>query len=632
PEAAPASVALPRHGRSRRGALRVPARRSAGGRNVAAVRRRARARERRGAPAGELPAQPRRARPRRRRVDGRVAARDVRPPRRRGWQRGRPAAARCPHAAAGLAGPDDRSPRGLSRTEDRPRAGRGRNRRRPAPDGPARGAERTRGKHRLLRPPRARRAARGAAGAREHELPAIRRGERRPDAAAQPVPDDRDGDDRGLVPALSHSRSGGARRDRRPPDVPRALVPRRGNDRRPRPLVAGARASGDLCREPPTSAAVVQHRSDLGGRAGTGSPRRSRRARRDRGAGARLRRRGGLRRPRVRGQRRGVGAGANARVRGDARTRPPHPGALGLDRPGARAHGRVQRRGGDRARSRGVVARAALRVARRGRRRARPTGAGRGAVGHRALARARDPRRARGDHGGAGARRAPAPARAGAQAERGSGRAVRALVEAASVRGFALAALRRLRFERGASAATLVVVAGTAFLFGAMPRAFDRVSERGLHYTLEHADPLQRNFSLVAPGRERSTAADAGIAPVLRQAHRERQALPSALAATVSRQTTVVSTPRYDLVGGVPSIPNVTRILTLRLPQGIEPHIRLASGRWPAPTNRETRVSTQTVPGTAARTAPLLEVVLSRTIAKQMRLHVGDHLVLFADQ
>jgi putative ABC transport system permease protein len=209
---------------------------------------------------------------------------------------------------------------------------------------------------------------------------------------------------------------------------------------------------------------------------------------------------------------------------------------------------------------------------------------------------------------------------------------VTALRGAASLRGFTLVALHRLRFERGASAATLVVVACTAFLFGAMPRAFDRVSERGLRYTLEHADPLERNFSLVAPGRERPAAPDAGIASVLRREQRELRALPAALSATASRETAVVSTPRYDVVGGVPAIPNVTRILTLRLPEGVEPHVRLVSGRWPRPTNREATVSTPTVPGTAARRVPVLEIALSRATVTQMRLHVGDRLVLFPDQ
>ncbi|HKP19324.1 MAG TPA: hypothetical protein VJT84_12650, partial [Gaiellaceae bacterium] len=201
-----------------------------------------------------------------------------------------------------------------------------------------------------------------------------------------------------------------------------------------------------------------------------------------------------------------------------------------------------------------------------------------------------------------------------------------------SIRGFMLASLRRLRFERGGLLATLVVVAGTAFLFAAMPRAFDRISERGLHYTLEHADPLQRNFSLTTNGRATLAAEDTEIAPVLRQAQRERLALPPALGDVVSRQTVVVTTPRYGLVSGVPAIPNVARILTLRIPSGVEPHVRLVGGHWPAPSGRTRTVSTAAIPGTVARTVPVVEIALSSATAAQMRMHVGDRLVFFPGQ
>lgn len=203
-----------------------------------------------------------------------------------------------------------------------------------------------------------------------------------------------------------------------------------------------------------------------------------------------------------------------------------------------------------------------------------------------------------------------------------------ALRGATSLPGFVGASLRRLRFERTALAATLVVVAATSFLFAALPRAFGRLANQGLRSTLEQANPLQRDFSLTTFGRIPAAAGAAPLASVAAAAGRQRRGLPAALRDVVASGSFAVASPGYGIVGGVPAIPNVQRYLSVETLGDVRSHVRLARGRWPAPSSERVRVATPTIPGTLPRRVPLLEVALPEATARRLRLGVGDRLVL----
>lgn len=197
--------------------------------------------------------------------------------------------------------------------------------------------------------------------------------------------------------------------------------------------------------------------------------------------------------------------------------------------------------------------------------------------------------------------------------------------------GFVAASLQRLRFERTALAATLAVVAATSFFFAALPRAFGKLADQGLRYTLAQANPLERDVGLTTFGRIPAAPGAAPFSSVAAAAARREAALPAPLRHVVGPRTYGVGTPDYVVVGGVPPIPNATRVVSVHAVGGVRPHVRLVAGRWPAPTRRTVHVATPKSVGTSPRNVPLLEVVLPQATATALELHLGDRLVLLAD-
>ncbi len=205
--------------------------------------------------------------------------------------------------------------------------------------------------------------------------------------------------------------------------------------------------------------------------------------------------------------------------------------------------------------------------------------------------------------------------------------------------------LRRLRFEPGTPLTMFVLVAGTCFVFAALPRLFDAFADDGLRYAVAHAKPLARNVRAFDAGRVPAAGGTAPLAQVAGNAGLLEQELPPSLRKLVAGRTFVVQSSRYILQADRPRIRSgrgLFRYLTLDLQSGVRPHIRLAAGRLPRASGKHVRApvahptdltgSTASIPGLPnTKAVPLLEVALSIQTARFLRLQVGDRAAFTPD-
>jgi len=198
--------------------------------------------------------------------------------------------------------------------------------------------------------------------------------------------------------------------------------------------------------------------------------------------------------------------------------------------------------------------------------------------------------------------------------------------------------LRRLRFEPAAPLAALALVALTCFLFAALPRLFNRFADQGLSHMVEHAPPLARNVRALETTRLPAAGAEDPLAAVAARAASAEQTLPTSVQGLIAGRTFVVRSPQYVFQPGGHSVAPVSgleRYLTIRVQSGVDPHIRLVSGRLPSASGVRVRESviypvrpgSEIVPVAKKRMVPLLQVALSTSTARLLQLHVGDRAV-----
>jgi putative ABC transport system permease protein len=190
--------------------------------------------------------------------------------------------------------------------------------------------------------------------------------------------------------------------------------------------------------------------------------------------------------------------------------------------------------------------------------------------------------------------------------------------------------VRRLRLDPGPALTMFVLVAATCFLFAALPRLFDAFSDDGLRAAFSNAPVAARNPRLLEPGRIPAGPAADPLSEVDRRAERsQHEALPAALDDLVVERSFVVRSPFYVQPVGE----GLVRYVSLHVPAtGIDPQIRVVTGRLPRATNARVRAVNSNIPERSrAAQVPLLEVALSRTTARELQLKVGDRLVLQPD-
>ncbi len=205
--------------------------------------------------------------------------------------------------------------------------------------------------------------------------------------------------------------------------------------------------------------------------------------------------------------------------------------------------------------------------------------------------------------------------------------------------------LRRMRFEPAAPLTTLALVAGTCFLFAALPRLFNSFADDGLRYTVSHAVPVSRNVRILDTGRIPGATGTDPLVSVAGSAGRSVQALPPALAELVDGSDVLVRSPRYILEADQRRLrvrKGLFHYLTLHVQQGAAPHLRVVSGRLPRPSTEQVSAPVArptdllgfgyAVPGLArTKRVPLVEIALSTATARELQMHVGQQFVFTPD-
>ena len=189
------------------------------------------------------------------------------------------------------------------------------------------------------------------------------------------------------------------------------------------------------------------------------------------------------------------------------------------------------------------------------------------------------------------------------------------------------------------------LVGATCFLFAALPRLYNDFADDSLRYHVARAAPLARNVVALEWSRLPSRSGSDPLLSVADRAARVQGTLPPSVNDLIGGRTYVVHSPRYILQpgGAAGDVPGLTRYLTIRTQSGVDPHIRLVAGRFPGVSN--VRVRARAIAATAGvgsppiaasppspmQDVPLIEVALSTTNAKLLRLHVGDRAVFSPD-
>ncbi len=218
--------------------------------------------------------------------------------------------------------------------------------------------------------------------------------------------------------------------------------------------------------------------------------------------------------------------------------------------------------------------------------------------------------------------------------------------------------LRRVRLDPVPALAMLALLALTCFIFAALPRLFNDVSDDGLRYMVQAAPIENRNLRQLETRRLPAGAVSDQLAPVVDRAARSRSELPASLRDAIRESTVVVRTPRYifqpDAEDSAPTqgastpgaAPGLIRYLTFRAQDGIASQVKVVKGRLPRATREQARPEVRQPVFVSAgpfRTGqvefvswasrvPVVEVALSAPTARELRLGVGDRAVYLPDR
>jgi putative ABC transport system permease protein len=187
---------------------------------------------------------------------------------------------------------------------------------------------------------------------------------------------------------------------------------------------------------------------------------------------------------------------------------------------------------------------------------------------------------------------------------------------------------RRLRSDLPLAAAIFGVVLVTSFVFAAVPNTFARNADRGVEFSVSHANPFARNVEVTRAGR----IAPGDAEPLGRVAATGRQleeSFPESLRGLIGDSRDAVETVRYTVVDapGVPGPPGTTRLFTLEFVEGADDRLTVVDGRLPA----EGRPSVDLPFRGEQDDAPLIELAVSREAAAQLSVRVGERLFLVPD-
>jgi putative ABC transport system permease protein len=189
--------------------------------------------------------------------------------------------------------------------------------------------------------------------------------------------------------------------------------------------------------------------------------------------------------------------------------------------------------------------------------------------------------------------------------------------------------VRRARTERNLLMTLFALVLVTAFVFAAIPRLFNQMSDDGLAHAVRSTSTFQRNIHMsremrIAPGAGSDT-----YLPVDQEGEAFQESLAATIQSIIDRREYTVDTVRYRVVNvsSAAAFP-FPRYVTLRHQSQVAPHLTMVAGRQAEATDA-TIVVPRTVLGMPQDTVvPVYEMMLSTETARQLGLLVGDQLVL----
>lgn len=198
---------------------------------------------------------------------------------------------------------------------------------------------------------------------------------------------------------------------------------------------------------------------------------------------------------------------------------------------------------------------------------------------------------------------------------------------------------RTIGGQLAADATVFLTLFLTVFLSGvlvvATPRLFDLLSNEAVDETVAGAAPVLRNISVQRTARLGSGPADDPLAIVRGVGEQfEASEMPETLQGLIGGRTYVVDSPRFSVsrISGDEPVP-YTRFMRLRHQSEIQDHILLVEGSFPEP--REP-ASIQLGDGCADSSCetelPLYEVALTEETLDELRLEVGDRVLLAPDE
>jgi putative ABC transport system permease protein len=189
--------------------------------------------------------------------------------------------------------------------------------------------------------------------------------------------------------------------------------------------------------------------------------------------------------------------------------------------------------------------------------------------------------------------------------------------------------LRRLRTEWSLTATVFGLVLLSTFVFAAIPRLFNEMSDDGLEAAVRGAAPISRNLevshgTVIPPG-------DAGqeFAPVGREGAAFLEDLPEELQSIIGDSSFLIDLPLHDVVDPPDVAPfPLPRYLTLRYHEEFEQHLDLTQGRLPQRTAETIPIPSGTGGARDATNAQLYEIAISSETASQLGVSLGDRLIL----
>ncbi len=195
-----------------------------------------------------------------------------------------------------------------------------------------------------------------------------------------------------------------------------------------------------------------------------------------------------------------------------------------------------------------------------------------------------------------------------------------------SIAPLTLINLRRLRVEGSATLVLAGVVLLTSFALIALPRFLNQVSDDALRTAVRDAVPINRNISIERGDRIFASDEADPLQRVDDEGSSLRADFSEPIRDIIGEQRYVVDTTNYE-VSAMPGDPTVPfpRFLRIRYQQDVDSNITLVEGRMPAPAEP---VEVQLVEGDAPVELPAHEIVISPETSEEMRVGIGDSLLI----